>query len=424
MRVAVVGSGISGLLSAYLLQQKHQVTLLEKNPRVGGHSRTLEISEDTSRIAVDTGFIVFNQETYPILWRLFEHLDVPKKLSDMSFGVSLDNGRIEYGTVPLSALFAQKRRLFSQSHWRMLLDIKRFNREALELLETDLQPSLGEFLESHNYGHAFAERFILPMAASIWSSAPSEIMAFPAKHLIRFFDNHGLLDPQHRKQWYTVEGGSQQYIDRLLKDFRGEIMTSVEIDSLERRDESANLCFRDGSEMEFDAIVLACHSDQSLRLLGEAASIEEKEILSDLRYQANEVILHSDDTLMPKQKKCWQSWNYISESGVYGEPRVCLSYWMNRLQSINSANPLIVSLNPERRPNEELIHDIWHTEHPIFDQKAIDAQLRVADIQGKNRIWFAGAWQSYGFHEDGAASGLRVARALGCDLPWEVQECA
>lgn len=424
MRIAVVGSGVSGLVSAYLLQQKHEVTLLEKNDRLGGHSRTLKVSEQGRDIAVDTGFIVFNRETYPTLWPLFEHLKVPIKASDMSFGVSLDDGRVEYGTVPLKALFAQRRRLFSQKHWRMLSDIQRFNREALDLLEGDSEPSLGEFLKDKGYGKPFAQRFILPMAASIWSSAPSEIMAFPAKHLIRFFANHGLLDPQHRKQWFTVDGGSQEYIDRLVADFRGEIQTAVQIDRVERSANSAMIYYKDGNEQEFDAIVLACHSDQSLKLLAESASPLEKKVLGDLRYQENEVILHSDKSLMPKNKKCWQSWNYISESGAYGEPRVCLSYWMNRLQSIQSDKPLIVSLNPERRPEASLTHDVWHTEHPIFDQKAIDAQSQIEHIQGRDRIWFAGAWQSFGFHEDGAISGLKVARALGCELPWETQKCA
>lgn len=424
MRIAVVGSGISGLVSAYLLQQKHQVTLLEKNDRLGGHTRTLIVAADGRDIPVDTGFIVFNRETYPTLWSLFEHLDVPKKISDMSFGVSLDNGRIEYGTVPLKALFAQKHRLFSQKHWRMLSDIRRFNCEALDLLKSDGKPSLGEFLEANGYSEPFIHRFILPMAASIWSSAPSEIMAFPAKHLIHFFDNHGLLDPQHRKQWFTVDGGSQEYINRLVADFKGEIETGVRIERVERSPEGVLIRHENGTAERFEAVVLACHSDQSLSLLGSSASTREKKVLGDLRYQANEVILHSDESLLPRNKRCWQSWNYISESDIYGEPRVCLSYWMNRLQSIQSNEPLIVSLNPERRPQASLIHDIWHTEHPIFDQAAIDAQRQVADIQGKDRIWFAGAWQSFGFHEDGAASGLRVARALGCRLPWEAQQCA
>lgn len=424
LRIAVIGSGISGLLSAYLLQQQHQVVLLEKSGRLGGHSRTLRIPEGNKEIPVDTGFIVFNRETYPILWGLFEHLDVPKKMSDMSFGVSLDSGRIEYGTVPLKSLFAQKRQLFSQSHWRMLSDIKRFNREALNLLATEGKESLGEFLCQKNYGDSFIQRFILPMAASIWSSAPSEILAFPARHLIRFFDNHGLLDPEHRKQWFTVDGGSQEYIDRLMADYQGEFRTGVNIRQIRRDRGAIALCYAGGEQEHFDQVVLACHSDQALELLGDTATDAEEQVLGQIGYQSNEVILHADKNLMPRNKNCWQSWNYISESAAYGEPRVCLSYWMNRLQSIDSSLPLIVSLNPEKKPDTDLIHDVWHTEHPIFDQAAIDAQARVKDIQGKEGIWFAGAWQSYGFHEDGAASAVRVAQALGCELPWGAQACA
>jgi uncharacterized protein len=424
LRIAVIGSGISGLLSAYLLQQQHEVVLLEKSDRLGGHTRTLRVSDKGRDIPVDTGFIVFNRETYPVLWGLFEHLHVPKKSSDMSFGVSLDSGRVEYGTVPLKALFAQKKQLFSQSHWRMLSDIKRFNRQALELLSTEGKESLGEFLQQNNYAASFIKRFILPMAASIWSSAPSEIMSFPARHLIRFFDNHGLLDPEHRKQWFTVDGGSQVYIDKVLADYRGEYRTGVDIDRIERSDAGVDLRYENGEQESFDQVVLACHSDQALKLLGDSVTETEQQVLSQIGYQSNEVILHSDSRLMPKNRNCWQSWNYISESESYGEPRVCLSYWMNRLQSIQSSQPLIVSLNPEKRPSPDLVYDVWHTEHPIFDQAAIDAQVMVKNIQGKNRIWFAGAWQSYGFHEDGAASALRVAQALGCELPWSSQECA
>jgi len=412
------------MISAYLLQQKHQVTLIEKNDRIGGHTRTLKVVEADRDITVDTGFIVFNRDTYPILWSLFEHLQVPIKPSDMSFGVSLESGKIEYGTVPLKALFAQKRSLFSQKHWRMLSEIQRFNREAQGLLKTQEEPSLGEFLDNNGYSEPFIQRFILPMAASIWSSAPSEIMAFPAKHLIRFFANHGLLDPEHRKQWFTVDGGSQEYIDRLIRDFGGTICTDVHIEKVTRDENSAKLVYANGSSETFDAVVLACHSDQSLRLLGNSATAAERKVLGNLRYQSNEVILHSDKSLMPKNKKCWQSWNYISESQNYGEPRACLSYWMNRLQSIQSESPLIVSLNPEQRPRADLTHDLWYTEHPIFDQAAMDAQQQVEDIQGVDRIWFAGAWQGYGFHEDGASSGYRVAKALGCELPWSEQQCA
>lgn len=416
LRIAVIGSGISGLVAAYLLQQKHQVTLLEKNKVIGGHTRTLLIEEKGERIPVDTGFIVFNKENYPTLCTLFNDLDVPSQNSNMSFGVSLDNGRLEYGTTPLKRIFSQKRNLISIKHWQMLFGIRRFNTDALKLLKGNENPSLGEFLSDKKYSSAFIERFIVPMAASIWSSAPKDILNFPAKHLIRFFSNHGLLDAKERKQWRTVTGGSQTYINQMLKRFQGEVKTDVHISKLERSESGVTLSFKEGEVEIFDQVVLACHSDQALSLLAESATQEEKSILGNIRFQSNRVILHSDISLMPKRKKAWQSWNFLSESNSWGEPRVCLSYWMNLLQSIPSQEPLIVSLNPDNPPEETLVKDIWDTQHPIFDQAAINAQSQLPEIQGKNKVWFAGAWQGYGFHEDGAVSGLRVAEALGCKL--------
>jgi len=417
LRIAVVGSGISGLVASYLLQQKHEVTLFEKNASIGGHTRTIEVSEGDVQIPVDTGFIVFNRENYPTLCALFDELSVPTKDSCMSFGVSLDGGATEYGTVPMRNIFAQSRNWLSPKHWQMLFDIKRFNREAEALLDSPDNPSLGEFLDENAYSTAFINRFLVPMAASIWSTSPTDIRAFPAKHLVRFFVNHGLLDSEGRRQWSTVEGGSREYLKRLLKAFTGEIRTSVNIEKIQRKGSHIELVFSDGQSEAYDQAVLACHSDQALGLLGDIATEAEKSILGSIRYQANEVILHSDRSLMPKNRKCWQSWNYLSESNKNGEKRVCLSYWMNRLQSIESAQPLFVSLNPDRRPSSAQIKDVWNTAHPIFDQAAIDAQGRLGEIQGQDRIWYAGAWQGYGFHEDGAYSGLKVAQAMGCDLP-------
>ena len=416
LRIAVIGSGISGLVAAYLLQQKYQVTLLEKNKVIGGHTRTLFIEEGDKKIPVDTGFIVFNKENYPTLCALFNALDVPSQDSNMSFGVSLDSGRLEYGTTPLKRIFSQKRNLVSIKHWQMLFGIRRFNKDSLKLLKMDENPSLGEFLSEKKYSEAFIERFIVPMAASIWSSAPKDILNFPAKHLIRFFSNHGLLDAKERKQWRTVTGGSQTYINQMLSQFQGKVKTDVCISKLERSETGVTLSFKEGETEVFDQVVLACHSDQALSLLAESATQEEKSILGDIRFQSNRVILHSDISLMPKRKKAWQSWNFLSESNSWGEPRVCLSYWMNLLQSIQSQEPLIVSLNPDNPPDEILVKDVWDTQHPIFNQAAINAQSRLPQIQGKNKVWFAGAWQGYGFHEDGALSGLRVAEALGCKL--------
>lgn len=412
MRIAVIGSGVSGLVAAWLLQSdQNQITLIEKSDTPGGHARTLRVCEGEREIAVDTGFIVFNKENYPLLTALFDQLQVPVKPSSMSFAVSLKGGSVEYATVPVWRLFSPLRNLFSFKHWQMLRDMFRFNREARSLpIESTL--SIGEFLDRGGYSQAFCERYLLPMAASIWSTAITQVREFPARTLVDFFNNHGLMNPEKKRQWYTVDGGSREYVNRLLQAFSGDLVLGKGVTSLRRLTKGVELQFEDGSVELFDQVVMACHSDQALRILGDAATADERSLLSQIRYQPNRVVLHSDESFMPRNKRCWQSWVYLQETRADGSPAVSMSYWMNNLQSLQSERPLIVTLNPERQPDPQLTHDLWDTAHPLFDQSAITAQRELANIQGVDRVWYCGAWTAFGFHEDGARSAYQVASML------------
>ncbi len=422
MRIAVVGSGISGLSASLILHSEHEVHLFEKSSRFGGHSRTLEVLDkktpDAPPTPVDTGFIVFNRRNYPNLIRLFDWLNLTPTKSSMSFAVSIDDGRLEYGTDGLHRLFAQLPNLFRLSYWRMLRDILRFNSYAEDYLESDL--TLGECLRELHLGDWFRDYYLLAMGAAIWSAPPRQMLDFPASVFIRFFRNHGLLDISDRLQWYSLKGGSRTYVDAIVRRLPpAQLHLNAGIKGIERSTTGVSLILADGSRQQFDQLVLACHSDQALALLGDQASEAERSVLGAIRYQENEVILHQDVSLMPKSRRCWQSWVYLSESQAAGEPRVSLSYWMNNLQQLNTRQPLIVTLNPERRPDPSSQLDRWLTQHPVFDREAIAAQARLPAIQGVNRTWFCGAWTGYGFHEDGLLSAIRIAEQFGVRAPWE-----
>ena len=411
------------MVASWLLSRDHEVVLFEADSRPGGHARTLDVGEGSEKVAVDTGFIVFNYETYPVLTRIFDRLGVPVKKSSMSFGVSLDNGADEYGTVPSWRVFSSWKNVFSTRHWRMLRDIKRFESEAVRILEQDLQLSLGEYLAQENYSDSFRDRFLIPMASSIWSTAPSRILDFPAISLIRFFDNHGLLQASGRKQWYTVEGGSREYVQRLLADFDGELRLNSPVTGVSTESGGIGLNWggEQAGEETFDQVIFACHSDQALNMLKDDPDAERFDLLSNIRYQQNRVLLHSDSRFMPKNRKCWQSWVYLKESRSGSNLVTSMSYWMNNLQSLVSPKPLLVTLNPEHEPEPALLHDEWHTGHPQYTSQAVDAQKRLNSVQGRDGLWFCGAWTGYGFHEDGARSALSVAQAMGVQAPWQEQ---
>jgi predicted NAD/FAD-binding protein len=418
MDIAIIGSGISGLGAAYLLNQQHNITLYEKNHSLGGHSRTIEVEVPEGKIPVDTGFIVFNYRNYPNLTGLFEQLDVPVMESDMSFGASIEDGWFEYGTQHLSNIFTQKRNILRPQFWKMVADILRFNKQAHRYIESDPSVTLGQCLRELKMGDWFTRYFLLAMGGSIWSTPLERMLEFPAQSFIRFFDNHGLLTVNDQPQWFTVKGGSREYVKRVSAGFQDKIKLNCGVKQVVRQAEKVAVTDEKGETALYDQAIFACHSDQALALLAEPTQ-KESELLAKAKYQPNEVVVHADESFMPRRKGAWASWVYLSESREDNNPAVCLSYWMNRLQSLPTQTPVIVTLNSERQPREDLVFDRHRFEHPVFDEGALRTQKRMEEIQGKDRIWFCGAWQRYGFHEDGLWSAVRVAEAMGVKIPWK-----
>ena len=422
MRVAIVGAGISGLGCAHALlaEQRHglSVTLYEAALRPGGHTNTVDVALDGTRYPVDTGFLVFNERTYPNLIRLFGELEVPVAASDMSFAVSLtvSNGfghrQLEWAGTDLSGVFAQRRNVASPKFLHMLADLLRFNRQATRIaLGTERADalSLGEFLDRHRYGQPFRRMYLLPMAAAIWSCPMAAMLAYPVLTFVRFCHNHGLLQIEGRPQWYTVRGGARQYVERIvgrLTDVRlGDRVQQVRRDARSGKVQVTSCRGRDS----FDHVVLASHSDQSLRLLADASDAE-RSVLAGVGYQPNRAILHTDASLMPATRRVWSSWNCLSDGAE--KPEASVTYWLNRLQPLPFSTPVFVSLNPLREPDPAKVLAEFDYAHPVFDAGAIAAQQRLPAVQGANRVWFAGAWTGFGFHEDGLKSGLAVAARL------------
>lgn len=402
---------------AWALSKVHDVVLLEKDARIGGHSRTLDVPVSGKTVPIDTGFIVFNRPNYPNLFGLFDHLNVPYVKSAMSFGVSLGGGTFEYGTGGISSFLGQVSNLFKPRFWRMFFDIVRFNRSAKDELDGSL--TLGELLDKLRLGKDFRNRYLLPMAASIWSTPQERMLDFPAEPFLRFFDNHGLLTLFSQPQWYTVEGGSKEYVQRLVEDYSGGIRLSSNIEKVTRAQEGVVIQFSGGETQEYDGVVFACHADQSRTLLSDIDA-QEYEVLKDLNFQTNRVITHKDARSMPKRRRCWSSWIYLDETNTAenaeGNRKLSLTYWMNNLQPLKTDESVFVTLNPDELPSDFV--DEWTTEHPRFDQAAIDAQKSLAQIQGHRNTYYCGAWTGFGFHEDGLRSGLDVAEKLGARVPW------
>jgi predicted NAD/FAD-binding protein len=413
LNIAVIGSGISGLSAAWLLAQRHDVTLFEADSRIGGHSHTV----DALGTPVDTGFIVYNERTYPNLTALFAHLKVPTKEAEMTFAVTLDRGRLEYGANDIGSLVAQRRNLLRPRFWSMLRDLLRFYREAVTDLPRLGDESLDQYLDRGNYGRAFREDHLYPMAAAIWSTPAADIPNYPAAAFIRFWDNHALLELGPRPLWYTVDGGSREYVARMTAAFADRIVRGAPVRAVRRSGGTVTLTTDDG-ERRFDHVVIATHADQALTMLCDPSEAEAR-LLGAFGYKPNEAVLHSDPGLMPRRKRVWSSWNYEAEGT--NATSLSVTYWMNRLQGIADSQPLFVTLNPLREPDPALVIRRDHYDHPVFDGAALRAQHQLWHLQGVRNTWFCGAYFGAGFHEDGLQAGLAVAEQLGgVERPWQV----
>ncbi|KAA8706301.1 NAD(P)/FAD-dependent oxidoreductase [Pseudomonas proteolytica] len=412
MKVAIIGSGISGLTSAYLLSRRHDITLFEAADRIGGHTHTVDVTVDGAQYALDTGFIVFNDWTYPNFIRLLQQIGVPFKPTQMSFSVCAPEENVEYNGNNLNSLFAQRSNILSPGFWGMLRDILRFNRQApLDLQEQRIsaQMTLGEYLQAGNYGPRFIRHYIVPMGAAIWSMSLADMLAFPLQFFVRFFKNHGLLSVNNRPQWCVIEGGSSRYIEPLTHSFRQHICLNCPVQKVERTPEGAVIYSADGREI-FDKVIFACHSDQALALLDDP-SLAEQQILGAITYADNDVVLHTDTRLLPDRRLAWASWNYRLDASTHKPAAV--TYAMNILQGIDSDTTFCVSLNQTAIINPLKILARYTYAHPQYSLAAVAAQARWEELHGAQHTYYCGAYWASGFHEDGVVSALRVAQAFG-----------
>ncbi|WP_340149179.1 FAD-dependent oxidoreductase [uncultured Sneathiella sp.] len=418
-KIAVIGSGISGLSAAWLLSRTHDVTLFEKDDRLGGHSNTVEVDGQQ----VDTGFIVYNQRNYPNLVAFLDHLGIASKPTEMSFSVSLNDGAVEYAGTSLDAMFAQRSNLLRPAHWGMIRDILKFYRTAPALLEEAEKEhwTLRDILTAGHYGHAFTDYHLLPMGAAIWSTPAADMLDYPAAAFIRFCNNHGLLQVNDRPEWRTITGGSREYVSRIADILKDRVHLNSAVAAVHNDRNAVIVECRDGRIARFDDVVFATHADQALQMIAEPSAAQRK-LLGAFSYEKNLAVLHRDAALMPKRRKAWASWNYLGTtgSGEETEDSLCVTYWMNRLQGLDAEQDYFVTLNPAVELQQGTVIRSFPYEHPLFDNAAIAAQKLLWNLQGQKNLWFCGSYFGYGFHEDGIQSGLAVAEALGgIRRPWK-----
>lgn len=418
-KIAIIGTGISGLTCGHLLHQKHDLTLFESNDYIGGHTATKDVEVNGRQYAIDTGFIVFNDWTYPNFIKLMEKIGVQSQATEMSFSVKNLSQDLEYNGNTLNSLFAQRRNLIRPRFWRIVRDILRFNKicKKAAIANTDYgQQTLNEFLIHHQFSEDFMYNYILPMCAAIWSTSLDDIKAFPFKFFLRFFNNHGLLNITDRPQWRSIVGGSREYIKPLIAGFEDNIKLNSPVKSVSDKDNQKLVTLEDDSEFLFDEVIFACHSDQALAMIA-SPSVSQKEILGNMGYAKNEVVLHTDDSVLPIRKLAWASWNYLIK-GYAGESQApaVLTYNMNILQNIQSDTTFCVTLNNTQDIDPEKVLGTYHYAHPQFTHQTIEAQSRWADISGKQGVHFCGAYWFNGFHEDGVRSALDVCASFGEQL--------
>ncbi len=418
--IIVVGSGVAGMASAWLLSQKYNVTLIDKNDYIGGHTHTVSVTSHGREIDIDTGFIVYNEPNYPNLVGMFKHLGVHTRPTTMSFSASIKQSGLQYAGSDIDTLFAQRRNILSTRFLKLVYDITKFNRRAKALLQDERvsqKLTLGEFLTQNNIGTAMQNDYLLPMAAAIWSCPPKQMLAFPAKSFAQFFNNHGLLNIKDRPQWRTVVGGSSQYIKHLMSKFTGNVIINNGVVNIDRDSSNVVLTLEDGEKIECDEVVIATHADQALRLLNKPTE-NEKQTLSAFRYQKNATFLHTDKAAMPTLPKVWSCWNYMASKSGEHTSEVSVTYWMNELQGLVTESDFFVSLNPiSTIAPEHVIKEIQYM-HPVFDTNAMNAQKKLVTLQGINKTWFAGSYFGYGFHEDALKSAVNVAQKFNVDIPW------
>jgi len=418
MKIGVVGTGISGLAAARYLHEEHDLTVFEAAEWIGGHTNTVDVETSESSLPVDTGFIVFNEKTYPAFCGLMRELGVAWKKSDMSFSVRCDRSGLEYNGTDMNGLFAQRTNVLRPAFWRMIRDILRFYREAPAILETpDDETTLGEYLDREGYSRLFIDKHLVPMGAAVWSSTPETMRSFPLRFLVQFFHNHGFLQVEDRPQWLVIEGGSREYVRKLVEPFRDRIRLETPVVRVERSDGRVHVRTARGEVESFDRVILATHADTSLKMMADASAVE-RDVLGTFAFQRNEAVLHTDSRLMPTRRRAWASWNYHVTEPASELPTV--TYWMNNLQAFEASSPYLVTLNRTADIDPSKVVRSFLYDHPIFSTATVQAQRRHAEIDGGGGIHHCGAYWRYGFHEDGVQSALAVLRNLKVETPLPV----